>query len=98
MKYLILITLLLVGCGSDTNNTYESSPIGEDNETQGMYVDDVNVSDITSINNVSQITVTENGMFILCTEGSTCSVVTDDGNESADTITTTNSADNNSTN
>ncbi|RKX84416.1 MAG: hypothetical protein DRP58_07275 [Spirochaetes bacterium] len=56
---------------------------------------DVNVSDITSINNVSQITITENGMFILCTEGSTCSVTTDDGAESSDTTTTT-STDNNS--
>ena len=92
-KLIIVIALLLVGCGSD-ENTYVSHTLGESNETQGMYVDDVNVSDITSINNVDNITVTDNGMFILCTEGSTCSVTTDDGDESADTTTTT--TDNNS--
>jgi len=93
-KLIIAIALLLVGCGSD-ENTYVSHTLGESNETQGMYVDDVNVSDITSINNVDNITVTDNGMFILCTEGSTCTVTTNIGDESSDTITTT-TVDNNS--
>ena len=93
-KLIIVIAILLIGCGSD-ENTYVSHTLGESNETQGMYVDDVNVSDITSIHNVDNITVTDNGMFILCTEGSTCTVTTDDGDESSDTTTTT-TTDNNS--
>ncbi len=94
-KLIIVIAILLIGCGSD-ENTYVSHTLGESNETQGMYVDDVNVSDITSINNVDNITVTDNGMFILCTEGSICTVTTDDGEESSDTTTTTTTTDNNS--
>jgi len=89
-----VIVLGLTGCGSD-ENTYVSHALGESNETQGMYVDDVNVSDITSIHNVDNITVTDNGMFILCTEGSTCTVTTNIGDESSDMITTT-TVDNNS--
>ena len=96
-----LVAMFCVGCGSSSETVYTSQYIEDNydnNNTlqEGMIIDDVNVSDITSITDVDNITVTEDGLFIVCTDGSTCSVTIDnsvDDNSdnsivSGDTITT----------
>ena len=113
MKKIILsliATLTLVGCNGGNEVVYTSEYIEDNydnNNTlqEGMVIDDVNVSDITSITDVDNITVTEDGLFIVCTDGSTCSVTIDnsvDDNSdnsivSGDTITNILPEDTNST-
>lgn len=100
MKYIMLIMIgfIIVGCGSDSTITYYSEPTEEvdDNGTNrdGMFIDDSNVSDITSATDVSSITITDNGMFVLCTDGSDCSLTIDNSNDSNNTTDGSNTTDN----
>ena len=91
MKY-ILIAIFLIGCGGDTSTIYVAEK-DENGTVLPMYIDDQNVSDIINIIDVNAIAATDNGIIVICVDGAICSVTTDDGNDSADNINTT---DNNS--
>lgn len=108
-----ILIFLLAGCGED-KSIYNSYPLYGDTNTsdreyrQGMFIDDANTSDITSILDVETISVQDNGIFVLCTEGSTCSVTVDNsvhdvnntattsGDSVGDTTGDTTTTDNNS--
>ncbi len=79
---LILVALLLIGCGGDTKVSQDI------NGTQAIVLDK-NTTSVSNMVNVSDINITDNAILVICTEGSVCSV-----DSSTNAITTT--TDNNS--